>query len=48
MDNTKPMNIDLSKYGLREGFPEKTGAYSAFLKGYELGAEHERQKVNRG
>lgn len=44
MDNTKPMNIDLSKYGLREGHPAKTGAHEAFMKGYELGVQHERQK----
>lgn len=38
------MDIDLSKYGLREGFPEKFGLYSAYLKGYNLGVEHEKQK----
>ena len=43
-DNTKPMNIDLSKYGLVEGHPEKFGLYSAYLKGYDLGVEHERMK----
>lgn len=46
-DNTKPMNIDLSKYGLREGFPAKTGTYEAFMRGYDLGVEHQKQKGNR-
>lgn len=30
-------DIDLSKYGLVEGFPETEGIYSAFMEGWRLG-----------
>lgn len=46
-DNTKPMNIDTRKYGLVDGFPERFGLYTAYLNGYDLGVEHQKQKGNR-
>lgn len=47
MDNTKPMNIDTTKYGLVDGHPERFGLYTAYLKGYDLGVEHQKQRGNR-
>ena len=31
--------IDISKYGLVDGYPEKMGIYTAFMAGWALGKE---------